>query len=81
MPLTLSEETEKIICKRLKINNLEDVVDQDYPDITPDDDVDREATRLYSSRNRGSVRISRGLFHTMRELAEQRKNDESLTFS
>ena len=46
-----------------------DILDRDFKN----KDFDRELTLNYSFRNRGSVRLSKGLFYTKEECVKRRK--------
>lgn len=65
--VVLSPQTLEILEKRLNVNDVKDIVDRDFSDLTENNDVNREEAEIYSQRNRGSVRLSRGLFRTITE--------------
>ena len=73
MTMLLSEETQSIICKRLNMSCLEDVVEKEYGSISASQDTDREKTALYASHNRGSIRLNTGRYYTAQEYAERVK--------
>lgn len=65
--MTLSPISTEILRKRLGVSSLDELIDRDYQDITPEQDVDRESvTRTYGPLIR-SVRLGAGLFYTLRE--------------
>lgn len=65
--VVLSPQTLEILEKRLNVNDVKDIVDRDFSDLTENNDVNRKEAEIYSQRNRGSVRLSRGLFRTITE--------------
>lgn len=71
MGITLSSETEAILCRTLGCKRLSDVMDRDYASLDEAHDVDREKAMRHARRNRGSIRISRGKFYTLKEYAER----------
>jgi len=71
MGITISPETEEILCRALGCKRLLDVMDRDYADFSETQDVDREKIMRHAKRNRGSIRISKGRFYTLKEYAER----------
>lgn len=68
----LSEQSVEILCSTLGVASLDELMDRDFQDITPEQDVDRETVaRTYGSLIRGSVRLGKGLFYTASEHAER----------
>lgn len=68
----LSSQSVEILCNTLGVSSLDELMDRDFQDITPEQDVDRETVgRTYGSLIRGSVRLARGLFYTASEHAER----------
>jgi hypothetical protein len=63
----LSPLTLRILETRLKVNDVKDTIDWDFNELSLSNDVNREKVEIYSQRNRGSVRLARGLFRTVSE--------------
>lgn len=71
MTTALSESAAAIVCGILGVTNTNQLLDRDYRDISPETDVDRDKTRKYADRNRGSVRLNAGKFYTASEFADR----------
>jgi Holliday junction resolvasome RuvABC ATP-dependent DNA helicase subunit len=79
MAINFSEESIKIILDTLKANTIEDIISRDLPDLDEELDIDRERAELYARRGRGSVRLKRGLFYTVKEFAERQRKVAALS--
>lgn len=66
----MSEKTWGIISRTLGVSKPEDIMNMDYPDITVENDVDREKAIFFGNRFRGSIRLGAGLFYTANEYKE-----------
>jgi hypothetical protein len=79
MKTNLSNETVKIILDALGATKIEDVIQRDFADLDAEHDVDRERAKSYARRGRGSVRLSKGLFYTVKEFEERKKRVAALS--
>ncbi len=75
--LNFNYKVKNILCETLNLNNIDSAIDKDYKDLTINNDIDKEKSRLYSTRIRGSVRIGTQRFYTLKEYNERKKNIES----
>jgi hypothetical protein len=66
-----------ILCKALNLNDINKAIDKNYKDININNDIDKEKSRLYSTRIRGSVRIGTQRFYTTKEYNKRKTNIES----
>jgi hypothetical protein len=66
----LSQEILQIVLKSVGIPTLEKIIDREFQEINPEKDVNREKVKIYGDKVRGSVRISQGLFYTVKEFEE-----------
>lgn len=63
-----SDAAQAVVFSVLGISALSEVLDRDFQDITPSQDISRDkVSGLYSDRNRGSVRLNSGRFYTASE--------------
>ncbi len=67
--IVLSDKAREVLLRTLAVSSLAEVLDRDYGEITPENDVVPEQVEKYSRHFRGSVRLSRGLFATASEAA------------
>jgi hypothetical protein len=65
--IELSKKSRSIILKKLKMKKIEDVILREYKESSIENDIDREKTKIYSKRVRGSVRLRSGRFYTANE--------------
>ncbi len=69
----LDSSSIEIILNTLDAKNIDEVIDRDFADIDEQNDVDRNKVDLYSPLARGSIRLIRGLFYTVKEYEQRRK--------
>lgn len=68
MATLFSEASQAVVFSVLGISTLSEVLDKDFQDITPTQDIIRDkVSGLYADRNRGSVRLNSGRFYTAAE--------------
>jgi hypothetical protein len=65
--IELNKKSQSIIRKQLNVKKIEDVISRDYIDFSPENNIDREKTKIYSRKVRGSVRLKNGRFYTTNE--------------
>ena len=70
-PFQLSDHTKQILLKRLKAENLDDVLQKKFLDYSAESvTVSREKAEIYNKRTRGSVRLRSGRYYTALEYKE-----------
>jgi hypothetical protein len=69
--ILLTQKAIDIIKKSIGVNNLSEVLDKEYKDISEINDIDKKRVKLYSNKIRGSVRLGSLNFLTIKEFNER----------
>lgn len=78
MAIRVSDRARQIVCRELDIDDFKEIVDRDFQPLDTTQDVDRAKVGRYADRNRGSVRLNAGKFHTAQEFEERIRRVQNL---